>query len=65
MDEEVKRARADFVKKYAALPGPLSNEIVVVVDDKPFTWKAAYLEVSGNTKTGERILKVLKGLKII
>ena len=65
MSDDIERARAEFVNKFAALPSPLSNEIVVVIDGKPFTWRSAYLEISQKTKTGDEILKVLKGLKII
>lgn len=65
MSDEVEAARADFVNKFAALPGPLRNEIVVVIGGTPYSWGAAYLEVSQKTKTGDEILKVLKGLKII
>ncbi|MFA5247025.1 MAG: hypothetical protein WC408_04020 [Candidatus Micrarchaeia archaeon] len=65
MGDELDCARADFINKFAALPNPLRNEIVVVVEDKPFTWGAAYLEVSQNTASGDQILKILKNLKII
>lgn len=62
MEEE----RVKFMKIFANLPEKIRQEdIIVVIDKKPYTWNAAYFEVSNNTKAGEKILRKLKELKII
>ncbi len=65
MAEELDAWRAGFIKKFASLPGPLRSEIVAVVDGEPFSWSAAYLEVSNKTNKGNEILKLLKALKVL
>lgn len=54
-----------FFKVYANLPLNLRDEIVLVIDDEPITWKIAYLEIKENTKLGERILEKLEALEFI
>ncbi|MFH1751013.1 MAG: hypothetical protein ABH863_05015 [Candidatus Micrarchaeota archaeon] len=65
MSEEVEALRANFLKLFAAIPSPLRNEIVAFIDDEPYTWAAAYLDISNNTAKGDKILKFLKHAKII
>jgi len=55
-----------FRRIFANLPSKLRNEdIIVVIDDKPYTWNSAYFEVNNNTGIGKRILKKLEEMKII
>ena len=54
-----------FYKVYANLPLNLRDEIILVIDDEPITWKVAYLEVKGNTNLGKQILEKLGALKFI
>lgn len=54
-----------FLKVYSNLPLNVRQEIVLVIDDEPITWNVAYLEISGKTKLGKRVLKKLGELKII
>lgn len=54
-----------FFKVYANLPLNLRDEIILVIDDEPITWKVAYLEISNNTKLGRRILEKLGALELI
>jgi len=54
-----------FLKVYANLPLGVREEIVLVIDGKPITWNAAYLEVNNNTKYSQEILKKLEELKIL
>jgi len=42
-----------------------SEDIVVVIDKKPFTWSSAFIEVKGDSDLGKEILKRLKSLEII
>lgn len=57
--------REEFLKIYADLPLALRSEIILVLDDEPITWNAAYVEVYNNTEKSIKILKKLKDLKII
>jgi len=57
--------REKFLKVYSNLPLKLRDEIILVLDDEPITWRVAYLEVKNETKLGKEILKRLFKLKII
>ena len=61
---EDKRAR--FMRIFANIPEKIRGEdIIVVVDDKPFTWNAAMIEVKNNSELGKKIIKKLEKLEII
>jgi len=54
-----------FLKIYSNLPLGLREEIIIVLDKKPLTWNAAYIEVVNNTKISDEILKKLENMGII
>jgi len=54
-----------FHAVYANLPLSLREQVVLVLDDEPITWKVANLEIIEDTKVGRRILKKLIELEII
>jgi len=55
-----------FKKILFNLPEKIRNEdIIVVVDDKPYTWNVAYFEVNNESEIGKKILKRLKVMEII
>ncbi len=54
-----------FLKIYANLPLGVREEIILVIDKKPITWNAAYLEVNNDTKYSQVTLKKLEELKIL
>ncbi len=54
-----------FQKIYANLPEKLRNGIVAVVDGKPYTWNAVYIEIVNNSKLGQIIYKKLIDMEII
>jgi len=57
---------SNFKKIFANLPEKIRNEdIILVVDKKPYTWNAVFLEVNNSTILGAKMLKKLKELKII
>lgn len=63
MDEN-KKSR--FMRIFANIPEKIRGEdIIVVVDDKPFTWNAAMVEVKNSSETGEKIIKILEKLEIL
>ncbi len=58
--------KAKFIRIFANIPEKIRGEdIIVVVDDKPFTWNAAMIEVKNDSETGGKIMKVLEKLGII
>ncbi|MHA1372506.1 MAG: hypothetical protein ACTSRA_22635 [Promethearchaeota archaeon] len=54
-----------FYKVYSNLPLNIREEIVVVYNDEPISWKVAKLYIDENTKSGEEILEKLSELNII
>ena len=57
--------RAKFLGIYANVPDKLRDDILVVVDKKPYTWSASYLEVKNNSILGKKILKTLEEIGIL
>ena len=57
--------RVRFLNVYANLPLNIRKEIIVVLDNEPISWNVAYLEISGETKKGQEILKKMKLLTIL
>lgn len=57
--------KAKFLKVYANLPLGVREEIVIVIDGEPLSWKATQLEVEQNTKKGKEILENLNKLQIL
>jgi hypothetical protein len=54
-----------FQKVYANLPDKLREDIVAVIDEKPYSWNAAYLEISSGTQLGKRIFVKLVDMEIV
>jgi len=61
--EEDKRAR--FLKIYANVPDKLREDIIAVVDNKTYTWNAAYFEIKNKTELGGKILKELESTGVL
>lgn len=57
--------REKFLKIYAEVPESLRSEIIVVIDEKTYTWDTSYLEIKNNTELGKKILKSLVAVGII
>ncbi|MBI2673323.1 hypothetical protein HYX19_03625 [Candidatus Woesearchaeota archaeon] len=54
-----------FLRIYANVPDKLREDIIVVIDDKTYTWNTAYFEIKNNTELGKKILKELEIMKIL
>ena len=50
---------------YASVPEKLRNGVIAVVDERPYSWNAAYLEMSNGTELGEKIFEKLIETAII
>lgn len=57
--------KANFIKIYSSLPEAIRREIIVVVDNKPYTWDVAYIEVSNGTDLGKKIFDKMKSMGLI
>jgi len=57
--------RAKFIQVFANVPENLREDIVVVIDKKPYTWNTAFLAVKDNTILGKKILKTLEEMHIL
>jgi len=57
--------KAKFYQIYADLPLGLRNEILVVVNDEPMTWRVAWIEIERETKKGKQILDLLSKMEIL
>ena len=61
----MEKFRAKFKQRYANLPEGARTEIIAVVNNEPYTWRSARIEIDGNTAVGNKILKFLFDAKII
>ena len=58
--------RAKFIRIFANIPEKIRNEdVIAVVDDKPYTWNAAMIEVKNDSQLGKKIIKNLEKTRII
>ena len=57
--------KALFLKIYANLPQASREEVIAVVDDEPYTWQSARIEIEQNTQIGTKILDFLVKLGIV
>lgn len=57
--------RTKFLKIYANLPLNERDRVIVIIDNEPLTWNAAWIEVDNETPRGKEILEKLIQLKII
>lgn len=54
-----------FYKIYNNLPLNLREEIILVVNNEPITWKVAKLEIDQDTTLSKELLEKLSALEII
>ena len=58
-------SKEKFLKTYANLPEPEKEQIIAIVNGKPYSWNIAYAEIDQDTELGKKILKKIKELKIL
>lgn len=54
-----------FQVVYANVPEKMRNEIIAVVNDRPYSWNAAFFEMRNNTALGQAIYDQLVDMDII
>lgn len=58
--------KAKFIGIFANIPEKIREEdIIVVVDNKPFTWNSAVIEVKNDSEIGKKILKNLEKMGLL
>ncbi len=58
---EYELLKSKYYGIFARVPAPLRDEIIAVIDDEPYTWRTANVEIErGNKKKAEALLKQLK-----
>lgn len=58
-------SREKFLKAYANLPEPERSQVIVVMYNQPYSWNAAYNEISNNTALGKKMLEKMGALGIL
>ncbi|MBI2558508.1 hypothetical protein HYW20_04250 [Candidatus Woesearchaeota archaeon] len=58
-------SKEKFLKAYANLPEPERSQVIVVMDNKPYSWNAAYNEILNNTALGKKMLEKMEVLGIL
>ena len=65
-NKEYLRLKTKFLKAFANLPKKIrSDDTLAMVDDQPYTWNAAAIEIKNDSETGKKIINILKGLEVI
>ena len=58
--------REKFLRIFANIPEKVrSEDIVAVVDNRPFTWNSAAIEIKNSTEMGEKIIKTMEKIGIL
>ena len=55
----------EFFRVFSNVPIDERDNVVVIIEGEPISWRLAYIEIKNNTKRGEKILKTLKELEVI
>ena len=58
-------SKEKFLKAYANLPEPERSQVIVVMENKPYSWNAAYNEILNNTALGKKMLEKMEVLGIL
>ena len=55
-----------FMRVFSNVPEKIRGEdVIAVIDDKPFTWNNAMIEIKTNTESGKKILNQLKNIGVL
>jgi len=55
-----------FMRVFSNVPEKIRGEdVIAVIDDKPFTWNNAMIEIKNNTESGKKILNQLKNIGVL
>jgi len=65
LPENTEVLRSKFISIYSDLPSKLREEIIAIVNEKPYTWNSAFFEVKSKSKEGDEILKRLEKIGVL
>jgi len=66
MDSPIEDLKVKFIKIFSNLPEKVRNEdIIAVMNKKPYTWNAVFFEINGDTELGKKMLKKLEDIGIL
>ncbi len=65
MSDTIGVLRSKFISLYSDLPSKLRDDIIAVVDEKPYTWNSSFFEIKSKSKDGEKILRSLKKIGVL
>lgn len=54
-----------FFRAYGNLPTDERNQVIIVIEGKPYTWDRAYDEIKSETEVGKKILEKMEKLGIL
>lgn len=54
-----------FIQIYSNLAESIRKEIIVVIDNEPYTWNTAYLEVKNDTELGNKIIQKMEKMGLL
>lgn len=55
-----------FMRIFANIPEKIRGEdVIAVVDDKPFTWNNAMIEIKNDSELGKKILTFLERVGVV
>jgi len=57
--------RAKFLRAYARILRSLRSQIIVVLDEKTYTWDTVYFEVKNNTEISKKLLNTILAMELI
>lgn len=57
--------RAKFLQMYSNVPDELRTDIIIVIDEKTYTWDTSYFEIKDDTELGKKILKALEDIGLL
>lgn len=60
MRVDIELLRSNFLKAYASVPEKLREDVIAIIDEKPYSWNASFVEVNGKTALGDKIIKQLE-----
>ena len=65
-DNSFEEVKTRFKKAFANLPEKVRKEdIILVMNKKPYTWNAVFFELENNPELGKKMLKKMEEIEII
>ena len=54
-----------FLKVYSNLPEDMRKEVIIVMNEKPYSWDSVFVEVSADTELGKAMVNKLTKMELI